>query len=105
VCERVSLCFSCLLLALFLLFVCFMQFDVLAYIIAQHSTYHIISYHISYHSPLEACLCFLMRDRKGVNLDRKGGRKELGGAEGGKTTIRMYCVKGKSIINKRNKSK
>lgn len=54
VCERVSLCFSCLLLALFLLFVCFMQFDVLAYIIAQHSTYHIISYHISYHRDVKS---------------------------------------------------
>lgn len=32
-----------------------------------------------------------MGDRKGVDLDRKGGEEELGGVEKGKTIIRILC--------------
>jgi hypothetical protein len=32
---------------------------------------------------------------------RKGGEEELGGAEGEETLIRIYCVKQKSIFNKK----
>ena len=49
---------------------------------------------------LEAC-SFLMRDRKGVDLDGRRGGEELGGVEGGETIIRIYYVRKKSIFNKR----
>ena len=41
---------------------------------------------------LEAC-SFLMRDRKGVDLEGKGGGEELGGINGGKTVIRIYYMR------------
>lgn len=37
-------------------------------------------------------LSFLMRDKRGVNLERRGSGKELGGLEGGETVLRIYCV-------------
>ena len=41
---------------------------------------------------LEAC-SFLMRDRKGVDLDGRDGGEELGGVEGEETVIRIYYVR------------
>jgi hypothetical protein len=46
-----------------------------------------------------------VRDRKGVDLDRRRGRKELGGVEGGETLIRIYYVRKQSISNKRGRAK
>lgn len=43
-------------------------------------------------------ICFLMRDVKVMDLVGRGGGEELGGGEGGKTIIRMYYVRGKSIF-------
>ena len=45
----------------------------------------------------------LMRDRKGMDLDRRGGRKDLGGAEGGETVFRVYCMRRESMFNKRGR--
>jgi hypothetical protein len=44
-----------------------------------------------------------MRDRKGVDLEGRGGGEELGGVEGGKTIIGIYCTREESILNKRKK--
>lgn len=44
-----------------------------------------------------------MRDRKGMDLDRRGGRKDLGGAEGGETVFRVYCMRKESMFNKRGR--
>jgi hypothetical protein len=41
--------------------------------------------------------CFLMRDRKRVDLDRRG----MGRSRGDKTIIRIYYVRKISIFNKR----
>lgn len=38
-------------------------------------------------------VCFLMRSRKDVDLDGKGGREELRGVELGETAIRIYCIR------------
>lgn len=55
---------------------------------------------------LEEPFCFLIRDRKRVNLDGKGSRDELGGAEKGETIIKicyvritkLFSIKGKIAI-------
>lgn len=44
-----------------------------------------------------------MRARKGVDPEGRGGGEELGGEEGGKTIIRIYCMRKDSIFNKRKK--
>lgn len=44
-----------------------------------------------------------MRDRKGVDTDGRGCVEELGGVEGGETIFRLYCVRKKSMFNKRKK--
>lgn len=38
---------------------------------------------------------FIMRERKGVNFDGRGGREDLGGVGGGETVIGIgiYCKK------------
>ena len=41
-----------------------------------------------------------MRDRKGVDMDRRGGCQELGGVEGKKTVTMIYCMRKDSIFNK-----
>lgn len=47
-----------------------------------------------------------MTDRKGVDLDGKGGGQKLGRVEGGKTVIRIYekknlfLIKEKTVISK-----
>lgn len=42
---------------------------------------------------LAAC-SFLIRGKKGVGLDGRGGREDLGGVEGGGTVVRgMLCDK------------
>lgn len=55
---------------------------------------------------------FLIGDRKGVDSDGRGGREELGGVEGGKTVIMIYCerkfplsIKGKIIVSNEAKEK
>lgn len=40
-------------------------------------------------------VCSLIRGREGVDPDGRGGGKELGGAEGGETIIRIYYVRKK----------
>lgn len=47
---------------------------------------------------LEACY-FLMRNKKGVDLERRGGGEELGGVETVETILRIYCVRKESIFN------
>ena len=42
---------------------------------------------------------------KGSALDGKEGGKELGGAEGGETTIRIYYARRESILNKKGEKK
>lgn len=49
-------------------------------------------------------VCFLTRNRKGIDLERRGGREELGGVGGGDIIIRMHCMGKKSISIKENKS-
>ena len=51
---------------------------------------------------LEVC-SFLMRHRKGIDLDERGDREELGRVKGGETRRRIYYVKIESIFNKRGK--
>lgn len=52
---------------------------------------------------LDACL-FLMRDRKGVDADRRQDGEELRRIGGGENIVRLYCMK-KNIFNKREKEK
>jgi hypothetical protein len=58
---------------------------------------------IFYYYPLEACfvflffIFFLMRDRKGVNPEGRGGGKKLGGVDAEGTVIRIYYVRQESI--------
>lgn len=52
---------------------------------------------------LEACP-FLARDRKGVDVDRKGGGEELGGGERGESVFRLYCLRKESMFNRRGKN-
>lgn len=42
-----------------------------------------------------------MTDRKGGDLDGKGGSQKLGRVEGGETVIRIYYMRKKSIFDKR----
>lgn len=44
---------------------------------------------------------FLMRERKKVGLDVRGGREKLGGIEGGETLTKIYCMKKIIFFNKR----
>lgn len=38
-------------------------------------------------------VCFLTRERKGVDLGGRGGREDLGVAGERETIIRLYCMK------------
>lgn len=38
-------------------------------------------------------VCFLTKDRKGVDLSERGGREGLGGGVGREIIIRLYCMK------------
>jgi hypothetical protein len=40
-----------------------------------------------------------MRDRKGVDPEGRGGGEELGGVEGGKTIIWIYCMRKNLFFN------
>lgn len=44
-------------------------------------------------------VCFLMRDRKGVDLDERRGGEELGGAQERKTRIREFNVRKKKLFS------
>lgn len=48
--------------------------------------------------------CFLTKTEKVVDLNGRGGGKELGGVGGGETVVRTYYIK-KSISKKRKKIK
>lgn len=48
-------------------------------------------------------VCFLMADRKGVNSDGKGGKKELERVQGGRMVIRIEYMKKNPLSNKRKK--
>lgn len=66
--------------------------------------YPIVFYFVIFYYCLLEADCFLVRDRKGVDLDGRGYGEELGEAEGGETVIRVYYVKKKqSIFNIRVK--
>lgn len=65
----------------------------------------VLYYHITFIIIPEKPVCFLMRDRKGENLNGRGDRKELEGEEGRETKIRIYYVRKKSIFNTRGKEK
>jgi hypothetical protein len=43
-------------------------------------------------------VCFLMRDRKGIDPDRRDGGKKLGGVGGKGAVNRIYYVKGKNLF-------
>lgn len=45
-------------------------------------------------------VCFLRRDRKGADPDRRGGREKLGGVKEGETVIRIFLQE-KSRFSKR----
>lgn len=49
---------------------------------------------------LEACP-FLMRHRKEVDLDGRGGGKQLRGEERRETVIRLYCMRKEIMFSKR----
>ena len=49
---------------------------------------------------LEAC-CFLMRHRKGMDPEGKGGEEEVEGVEGEETVIRIYCMREEFVFNKK----
>lgn len=53
-------------------------------------------------SLLEACLLFSEERGKGIGLGREGSwdGADLGGVEGWKTVVRMYCVRADSILIK-----
>lgn len=51
-----------------------------------------------YYYPLES-FGFLMKDRKGTDLDGRGSRRELEGSEGEEIVIRMSYVKGNSYFH------
>jgi hypothetical protein len=44
-----------------------------------------------------------MKNRRGLDLDRRGGEEEPGGVEGEKTGIGIYYVRNDSIFNERGK--
>lgn len=46
---------------------------------------------------------FLMRARKGVDLDGREGGEELQRVEGGKTVFRLYCLRKESMVNNKGK--
>ena len=45
------------------------------------------------------------RDKRRNHLEGRGDKEELGGVEGGETILMMYCMRKKSISNKRKKNK
>jgi len=51
---------------------------------------------------LEACSS-LVRDRRIVDLDSRGDGEELRGIEGGENSVKMYCIRKRSILNKGKK--
>lgn len=51
---------------------------------------------------LESC-SFLMKDRKGVYLEGRGGEGNPGELEVGESITRIYCMRKKSVFNKREK--
>lgn len=54
-----------------------------------------------YYYPLET-FCFLMKDRKGADLDGRRSGRELEGSEGEETVVRVSYVKETSILTKKN---
>jgi hypothetical protein len=45
-------------------------------------------------------LLLLMGDGGRGDLEERGGEEKLGGREGSKTMVRMYCIREESIFNK-----
>lgn len=66
--------------------------------------YVIIVYFVVFGCYFSDACSFLMRDRKGMDPEGRGGREELGGVEGEVYIIRIDCMRKKSIFNKREKS-
>ena len=48
---------------------------------------------------------YFLRERKGVDLDVRGGEEELGGKEGKGTVFRLCYMRKESMSNKRRKIK
>lgn len=46
---------------------------------------------------------FLMRDRKGVDPDGRGGVEEPEGGEGRETALQLHCMRKESMFNKGGK--
>jgi hypothetical protein len=51
------------------------------------SSYYVLFCHISLR------ILFFSRERKGVDPEGRGGREELGEAEGRETIVRIYCMR------------
>lgn len=74
--EQVGLWFSCLLLGFFFFWwIALSRLNCFCFLI--------IFYFVLFDSHLLEACSYLMRNRKEINLERKGGREGLGGAEGG----------------------
>lgn len=51
---------------------------------------------------LEAC-SFLVRDRRGVDLEGRRGGERTGRDRRGETVFRLHCMRKESMFNKREK--
>lgn len=84
--TSVSLIFVPALGTLFLLLGCHVNIMmVLLYLICYFCPVWLLS-------PRSRC-SFLMRDKKGIDLEGSEGGEDLGRVEGGKTTIGIYCIR------------
>lgn len=61
----------------------------------------IVFYFVMVCCDLYETYCFLMRVIKKVDLDGREGGEELGGAERGKSVIRLYCMRKESTFIKK----
>ena len=70
-----SLVFCCLL------FICYVLFQFVDFCFTL------------FYCNFQMSVCFLMRERKDVELDVRRGKEDLGGIVRGETRIRMHCIK------------
>lgn len=56
-------------------------------------SYYVLFYYVLLYWYLFKAYFYLMKNRKKMDLDDSVGGQELGGVEGWKTKIRIYCVK------------
>ena len=74
---------------------CYVQLSILKFLL------HLIFYFVIFGCYLLEACSFLMRDRKGVDLEGRRGGEDLGRVEGEETIIRIYYMRKESIFNKR----